>query len=164
MESQVEQARINAMADGSDKIIAQREYDNKKELEAIDRAKEEYIQKEIQRQKEIFDAREELKAKQNPKYKRRSFDSSNVMVDSSSYDLLKEYTEKSQIQNEINAQRDALNEYLKNYGTYQQKRLAISQEYSDKINKAQSEGERLSLQASMDDALSKLDFEQMKEK
>lgn len=164
LESQVEQARINAMADGSDKIIAQREYDNKKELEAIDRAKEEYIQKEIQRQKEIFDAREELKAKQNPKYKRRSFDSSNVMVDSSSYDLLKEYTEKSQIQNEINAQRDALNEYLKNYGTYQQKRLAISQEYSDKINKAQSEGERLSLQASMDDALSKLDFEQMKEK
>lgn len=164
LESQVEQARINAMADGSDKIIAQREYDNKKELEAIDWAKEEYIQKEIQRQKEIFDAREELKAKQNPKYKRRSFDSSNVMVDSSSYDLLKEYTEKSQIQNEINAQRDALNEYLKNYGTYQQKRLAISQEYSDKINKAQSEGERLSLQASMDDALSKLDFEQMKEK
>lgn len=162
LENQVEQARINAMADGSDKIIAQREYDNKKELEAIDRAKEEYIQKEIQRQKEIFDAREELKAKQNPKYKRRSFDSSNVMVDSSSYDLLKEYTEKSQIQNEINAQRDALNEYLKNYGTYQQKRLAISQEYSDKINKAQSEGERLSLQASMDDALSKLDFEQIK--
>ena len=46
MENQVERARINAMADGSDKTIAQREYDNKKELEAIDRAKEEYIQKE----------------------------------------------------------------------------------------------------------------------
>ena len=50
------------MADGSKKIIAQREYDNKKELAAIDRAKEEYIQKEIQRQKEIFDAEENLKA------------------------------------------------------------------------------------------------------
>lgn len=162
LENQVEQARINAMADGSDKTIAQREYDNKKELEAIDRAKEEYIQKEIQRQKEIFDAKEDLRAKQNPKYKKRSFDSSNITVDSSSYDLLKEYTEKSQIQNEVNAQKEALNEYLKNYGTYQQKRLAISQEYSDKINKAQSEGERLSLQASMDDALSKLDFEQIK--
>lgn len=162
LENQVEQARINAMADGSDKTIAQREYDNKKELEAIDRAKEEYIQKEIQRQKEIFDAKENLRAKQNPKYKKRSFDSSNITVDSSSYDLLKEYTEKSQIQNEVNAQKEALNEYLKNYGTYQQKRLAISQEYSDKINKAQSEGERLSLQALMDDALSKLDFEQIK--
>lgn len=162
LENQVEQARINAMADGSDKTIAQREYDNKKELEAIDRAKEEYIQKEIQRQKEIFDAKEDLRAKQNPKYKKRSFDSSNITVDSSSYDLLKEYTEKSQIQNEVNVQKEALNEYLKNYGTYQQKRLAISQEYSDKINKAQSEGERLSLQASMDDALSKLDFEQIK--
>lgn len=162
LENQVEQARINAMADGSDKTIAQREYDNKKELEAIDRAKEEYIQKEIQRQKEIFDAKEDLRAKQNPKYKKRSFDSSNITVDSSSYDLLKEYTEKNQIQNEVNAQKEALNEYLKNYGTYQQKRLAISQEYSDKINKAQSEGERLSLQALMDDALSKLDFEQIK--
>lgn len=162
LENQIEQARIDAMADGSDKTIAQREYDNKKELEAIDRAKEEYIQKEIQRQKEIFDAKEDLRAKQNPKYKKRSFDSSNITVDSSSYDLLKEYTEKNQIQNEVNAQKEALNEYLKNYGTYQQKRLAISQEYSDKINKAQSEGERLSLQASMDDALSKLDFEQIK--
>lgn len=164
LENQVEQARIDAMADGGEKVAAQQALNNKKEMQAIDRAKEEYIRKEIQRQKEIFDATEELKAKKNPKYKKRSFDSSNVMVDSSSYDLLKEYTEKSQIQNEINAQRDALNEYLKNYGTYQQKRLAISQEYSDKINKAQSEGERLSLQASMDDALSKLDFEQMKEK
>ena len=135
LENQVEQARINAMADGSDKTIAQREYDNKKELEAIDRAKEEYIQKEIQRQKEIFDAKEDLRAKQNSKYKKRSFDSSNITVDSSSYDLLKEYTEKNQIQNEVNAQKEALNEYLKNYGTYQQKRLAISQEYSDKINK-----------------------------
>ena len=71
LENQVEQARINAMTDGSEKILAQRELDNKKELQAIDRAKEEYIQKEVQRQKEIFEATEELKAKQNPKYKKK---------------------------------------------------------------------------------------------
>ena len=63
LENQIEQARIDAMADGGDKILAQRELNNKKEMQAIDRAKEEYIQKEIQRQKEIFDATEELKAK-----------------------------------------------------------------------------------------------------
>ena len=73
LEEQVEQARINAMADGSKRIIVQREYDNKKELEAIDRAKEEYIQKETQRQKDIFYAEENLKAQKNPKYKKKTF-------------------------------------------------------------------------------------------
>ena len=53
LENQVEQARINAMADGGEKILAQRELDNKKELQAIDRAKEEYIQKEIQTKRNL---------------------------------------------------------------------------------------------------------------
>ena len=95
LEEQVEQARINAMADGSKRIIAQREYDNKKELEAIDRAKEEYIQKETQRQKDIFDAEENLKAQKNPKYKKKTFSSSGLFIDTSSFDELKDLTKQS---------------------------------------------------------------------
>lgn len=95
LEEQVEQARINAMADGSKRIIAQREYDNKKELEAIDRAKEEYIQKETQRQKDIFDAEENLKAQKNPKYKKKAFSSSGLFIDTSSFDELKDLTKQS---------------------------------------------------------------------
>lgn len=157
MENQVEQSRIDAMADGGDKILAQRELNNKKEMQAIDRAKEEYIQKEIQRQKEIFEATEELKAKQNPKYKKRSFDSSTVTVDTSTFDILKENTDKRQVQEDLNAQREAMNAYLAEYGTYMQKRQAIIEQYQDKINKATTEGEKLTLGKQRDSILSGID-------
>lgn len=157
LENQVEQARINAMADGGEKILAQRELDNKKELHAIDRAKEEYIQKEIQRQKEIFEATEDLKAKKNPKYKKRSFDSSSISVDTSSFDILKENTDKRQVQEDLNAQREAVNAYLAEYGTYMQKRQAVIEQYQDKINKATTEGEKLSLGKQRDSILSGID-------
>ena len=136
LENQIEQARIDAMADGGEKILAQRELDNKKDLQAIDRTKKEYIQKEVQRQKEIFEATEELKAKQNPKYKKRSFDSSSVTVDTSAFDILKENTDKRQVQEDLNAQREAMNAYLAEYGTYMQKRQAITEKYQKEINKA----------------------------
>lgn len=157
LENQIEQARIDAMADGGDKILAQRELNNKKEMQAIDRAKEEYIQKETQRQKEIFDATEELKAKKNPKYKKRGFDSSTVTVDSSSFDILKENTDKRQVQEDLNAQREAMNAYLAEYGTYMQKRQAIIEQYQDKINKATTEGEKLTLGKQRDRILSGID-------
>lgn len=157
LENQIEQARIDAMVDGGDKILAQRELNNKKEMQAIDQAKEEYIQKEIQRQKEIFDATEELKAKKNPKYKKRSFDSSTVTVNSSSFDILKENTDKRQVQEDLNAQREAMNAYLAEYGTYMQKRQAIIEQYQDKINKATTEGEELTLGKQRDRILSSID-------
>lgn len=157
LENQIEQARIDAMADGGDKILAQRELNNKKEMQAIDRAKEEYIQKEIQRQKEIFEATEDLKAKKNPKYKKRSFDSSSVSVDTSAFDILKENTDKRQVQEDLNAQREAMNAYLAEYGTYMQKRQAIIEQYQDKINKAATEGEKLTLGKQRDSILSGID-------
>jgi tape measure domain-containing protein len=157
LENQIEQARIDAMADGGDKILAQRELNNKKEMQAIDRAKEEYIQKEIQRQKEIFEATEDLKAKKNPKYKKRSFDSSSVSVDTSAFDILKENTDKRQVQEDLNAQREAMNAYLAEYGTYMQKRQAIIEQYQDKINKAATEGEKLTLGKQRDNILSGID-------
>lgn len=158
LENQVEQARIDAMADSGEKILSQRELDNKKELQAIDRAKEEYIQKEIQRQKEIFEATEDLKAKKNPKYKKRSFDSSSVSVDTSSFDILKDNTDKRQVQEDLNAQRVAMNAYLTEYGTYMQKRQAIIEQYQDKINKSTTEGEKLSFGKQMAEELSELDI------
>lgn len=141
LENQVEQARIDAMADSGEKILAQRELDNKKELQAIDRAKEEYIQKEIQRQKEIFEATEDLKAKKNPKYKKRSFDFSSVSVDTSSFDTLRSGAINRQIKEELKAQEEAWNEALIKYGTYQQKRKAIIEKYDKEIAAVQSAGE-----------------------
>lgn len=41
-----------------------------------------------------------------------------------------------------------MRDYLKEYGSYQQQKLAIAEEYAEKIRRAQSEGERLSLEKS----------------
>lgn len=162
LENQVAQARIDAMADGAEKASAQRELDNKKELEAIERQKEEYKQKVIQSQKEIFDAQEELKTKQNPNYKKRSFDSSSVSVDTSMFDIIYDFTQKKQVNDRIREQEEAMNRYLQEYGTFQQKRLAITEEYNQKIQKALSEnnmGEALAFTQERNRLLSSLDKE-----
>lgn len=51
----------------------------------------------------------------------------------------------------------SMREYLKQYGTYQQQKLAIAEQYSDKIKKAQSEGEKYTLTKQRDDELKKVD-------
>lgn len=157
LENQVEQARIDAMTDGSEKILAQRKLDNKKELQAIDKAKEAYIQKEIQRQKEIFEATEELKAKQNQKYKKRSFDSSSVSVDTSVFDSIYSNTQKRQIQDNLKAQEDAWNEALIKFGDYNQKRKAIIEKYNKEIAQAQNAGEEWAKTEEKKAALEELD-------
>ena len=55
---------------------------------------------------------------------------------------------------EVRTMRD----YLKEYGTYQQQKLAIAEEYAEKINKAQTKGERLSLTAERDRLLQQIEI------
>lgn len=57
----------------------------------------------------------------------------------------------------------AMRNYLKEYGTYQQKKLAIAEEYAEKINKAQTEGERLSLTAERDRSLQQVEINAIKQ-
>lgn len=54
---------------------------------------------------------------------------------------------------------ESMRDYLKEYGTFQQQKLAIAEEYAEKIRKAQNEGERLSLEKQRDSALLKVDVE-----
>lgn len=88
LENQAVQSRIDAMADGEAKIIAQRELDNKKEIQALKRQKEDYIRAEIEYQKKIFDEQEELNAKRSKDYKKKTFDPSTVKVDTSKFNEL----------------------------------------------------------------------------
>ena len=125
IEYQAEQARINAMDDGYEKTMHQRELNNKKELDDIERQKQDYIQKVIQTQKEIFDAQEELKAKQNPNYKKRSFNTSSVSVDTSSFDTMLASVKTRQSKETADALKQSMNEYLSIYGDYTEKRNAI---------------------------------------
>lgn len=52
----------------------------------------------------------------------------------------------------------AMRNYLKEYGTYQQQKLAIAEEYAEKIRNAQNDGERLSLVAGRDRALQQVEI------
>lgn len=56
------------------------------------------------------------------------------------------------------AEARAMRDYLKEYGTFQQQKLAIAEEYAEKINKAQTEGERLSLAAERDRTLQQVEI------
>lgn len=162
LENQVEQARVDAMSEGAEKTLAQRELENKKELQAIERQKQEYIQKAIQAQKDIFDAQEELKSKQNPNYKKKTFDSTSVQVDTSAFDVVYGYTSQRQKDDILKAERDAMNEYLKEYGTYQQKRLAIADMYALKIAQAETDGEKRILEKKREEDLKELDLTEFK--
>ena len=55
--------------------------------------------------------------------------------------------ETSDLQDVYKEDLQAMQDYLKEYGTFQQKKLAIAQEYAEKIRLAQNEGEKLALQA-----------------
>ena len=67
------------------------------------------------------------------------------------------------IKEENNARVTALQNYLKAYGDYEQKRLAITEEYNKKIADATSQVEKTSLQAELEKTLSELDFNEFKE-
>lgn len=69
------------------------------------------------------------------------------------FQIEKEYHDKSS---------QALIDYYKEYGTYQEKRLAIAQDYARKIATAETEGEQMSLTEERDKAIQSLDYEELK--
>lgn len=70
--------------------------------------------------------------------------------------------EKDARKERADAEAQSLTDYLKEYGSMQERRLAIAREYDEKIAKAGTEGERLSLNAQKARALSDFDIENAK--
>ena len=162
LENQAVQSRIDAMADGEAKIIAQRELDNKKEIQALKRQKEDYIRAEIEYQRKIFDEQEELNAKRSKDYKKKAFDPSTVKVDTSKFN---ELISNELIQQSIAPYKEevqAWNEYLVEYGNFQQKKVAINAEYNQKIAEATTKGEKESLKKELDSKLKEVTFDELK--
>lgn len=62
----------------------------------------------------------------------------------------------------LDAEAAAMRDYLQEYGTFQQRKLAIAQEYADKIAKAQTEGDRLTLEKERDQKLSGMEAESLR--
>ena len=75
----------------------------------------------------------------------------------------KDISKTGNTEDRIRKEKEAMNRYLQEYGTFQQKRLAITEEYQQKISKAETEGEKLLLQKQMEEALSGIDMDELKE-
>lgn len=129
LENQVEQARINAMEDGIGKEMAQRELNNKIELQDIERQKQEYIRKITEAQRQIFEAEEDAKVAKDENYKKKAFDPSSVSVDTSMFDIMSEYTKQKQADETANY----YNNILAKYQDYTTKRLSVEKKYQNDL-------------------------------
>lgn len=136
LENQVEQARINAMEDGIDKEMAQRELNNKIELQDIERQKQEYIRKITEAQRQIFEAEENAKATKDKNYKKKAFDPSSVSVDTSMFDNMSEYTKQKQ----ANETANYYNNILAKYQDYTTKRLSVEKKYQNDLANLEKAG------------------------
>lgn len=159
LEYQIAQARISAMADGYQKVKAQRDLDNKKEIQDLQRQKEDAIRAEIDSQKKVFDEQEKLKAKQNKGYKTKTFDASAVDTSniSSAFDSIIGYVSNRQKDDLMREQESAWNEYLIKFGNYQQKRQAIIEKYNNAIETATTAGNAAALEGEKRQYLEQLD-------
>ena len=128
LENQVQQAEIDAMSEGYEKELAQRKLDNEKELQEIERQKQEYIDAVVAMEKEAFEAQEDARAAQSESYVKKVFDPKSVKVDTSVFDNLMNLTVRKQLQAESELFRQALSEVE----TYEQARLRIQKEYAEK--------------------------------
>lgn len=133
-----EQSRIDLMEEGSDKRIAQIEYDYDREIEAIRKREKEW--REAQGGKLTQEQTVEIKTAITQAQATRMRSTQEV--------------ENEQIE----AQRKAMNDYLKEYGTYQDKKMALAAEYGQKIAFAETEGEKLILGKEWDKQLSDLEI------
>ena len=161
LENQAFQARINTMEEGEAKIRAQRALDNKKEIQDLKRQREDYIRTEIEYQKKVFDEQEELKAKKIKGYKKKTFDSTSVSVDTSVLDSINQDILKGQ----ANDVAKYYKEVLAKYQDYTAQRIAIEKQFlndekklRDGLAKAKSDSEK----KQYEDALKELDKQRKK--
>lgn len=132
-----EQSRIDLMEEGSEKRLAQIEYDYNREIEAIRKKEKEW--REAQGGKLTQEQTVEIKTAVTQAKTTRMRSTQEV-----------EYEQ-------VEAQRKAMNDYLKEYGSYQEKKMALAVEYGQKIADAETEGEKLMLGKQWDKEL--LDLE-----
>lgn len=139
---------IDRMQDGTDKKLAQIEYD--------------------------YNARKEEINRQEASWKRENKEAGLSTGDNGLTREQQDALEKARASNTASRKKaeadvyreeaEAMRDYLKEYGTFQQQKLAIAEEYAEKIRKAQSQGERLTLEKQRDAAVHKVDMEALTQK
>ena len=152
------QNRINLMEEGAEKQREQRDYDFKRDQIQLQRQREQEIDNEIARQKALFDEQERVKKAKDKKYVVKNFDEKDVdkkVIDqiNARYDTQDRQAQEKHdkaIKDQYLAEAQAMRDFLKEYGTYQQQKLAIAQDYAEKIKHATTQGEKLRLERERD--------------
>lgn len=148
----VEKLRIQIMMDSREKRRAIAEQEYKETIADIDRTERETIATLDKSKKQgdiVTDA--DYKAVRDNATTQRALQQLSLNKELEAID--REYYDKA---------AEAMIAYNKEYGTYQEKRAAIAAEYAKKILKAETEGERLSLQKQYKKDINDLNFEEMK--
>ena len=156
--------RLEAEGNSAQILAKKREQDNKEEILAIERERDDAMKAYVDGERKIFEQKEAIKKAQNPNYTKKNFDESSVDTSDikKQYDDIIAYTKKIQAQDIAKEQSDALNTYLAEYGTFEQRKLAITEQYEEKIKAAVTEGEKLTLEEQLRSALSAVDTDALK--
>ena len=170
LEQEVTDAKIKAMKEGEEKVIAERKRELSKEIEQIEERKNAAIKAERDRQKAEFDAQQfVIKAKGGKAETwddKKHLDSKNIKKITEQYTIIEQKTVES-YNNEIYADElKSYREYLKEYGNLEQQKLAIVEEYNEKIKEARAKGnlfEEAKLKTDLEEQLKKLNFNDFKD-
>lgn len=170
LEQEVTDAKIKAMKEGEEKVIAERKRELSKEIEQIEERKNVAIKAERDRQKAEFDAQQSVIKAKGGKAEtwddKKHLDSKNIKKITEQYTIIEQKTVES-YNNEIYADElKSYREYLKEYGNLEQQKLAIVEEYNEKIKEARAKGnlfEEAKLKTDLEEQLKKLNFNDFKD-
>lgn len=170
LEQEVTDAKIKAMKEGEEKVIAERKRELSKEIEQIEERKNAAIKAERDRQKAEFDAQQSVIKAKGGKAEtwddKKHLDSKNIQKITEQYTIIEQKTVDS-YNNEIYADEiKSYREYLKEYGNLEQQKLAIVEEYNEKIKEARAKGnifEEAKLKTDLEEQLKKLNFNDFKD-
>lgn len=143
LQIQIEESRLVAMNDGVDKTIAQMELNFEKEMQAIDRQKEDALRRKIENARAAFEA--------DPKNKDKVFDSSGVEFSDEENRLFDELYKAAVARNE-----KVYFEFANQYQSYTDERLSIERKFNDDIILLQEARKKAAANGNTDE-ISKID-------
>ena len=170
LEQEVTDAKIKAMKEGEEKVIAEHKRELSKEIEQIEERKNAAIKAERDRQKAEFDAQQSVIKAKGGKAEtwndKEHLDSKNIKKITEQYTIIEQKTVES-YNNEIYADElKSYREYLKEYGDLEQQKFVIVEEYNEKIKEARAKGnlfEEAKLKTDLGEQLKKLNFKDFKD-
>lgn len=126
MELSIQRARIDAMDEGLEKVLAENELNHKAELEAIERQKEDTLRKIQEREKTIWESK-------NPDWKKKGLTFTPTTTELPK-DVASQFDALTKAANDrlVTDNKKALDDMLSDYMSYEQKRSKIKEEYDKK--------------------------------